>query len=141
MKEVEAKVPENYEELTKLLTNFQKYEKKTEKIIKKWNKIDSKIKNVLQEIESKIKSHESNYAEWTEEDVVIWISSLEEGKYAQKYKLKPDRHLKGEKFDYDAKIIKEGLVDVGVRDEEDRDNIVEAAQKIVQNGKGLTLSC
>ena len=71
--------------------------------------------------------------------VFRWISTLDEGKFAKKYQLKPDRHLKGRKFkfvnDSDMqKDIIEGLEDIGMADEEDQNFVIRAIKQLVKNG-------
>ena len=156
MKEVEAKIPENFEELTKLSKNVKNYENKNSKNLRKCSKINTKIQNLLKEIRSRIVPDETQYITWTKEDVVKfvwnfelkdagcccnfrWISSLEDGKFAEKYDLIPDKHLKGPKFEKDSDVIDEGLEDIGITEKDDRQKLIRAMKKLVQNGLILVL--
>ena len=70
MKEIEAKLPEDYTELNQLSKTLTNYETKSNKSLKKCSKINKKIKKIGKEIKSKIEIDELNYSKWTEKDVV-----------------------------------------------------------------------
>ena len=63
--------------------------------------------------------------------MIRWISTLDEGKFAKKYELKPDRHLNDPDME---KEIMEGLEDIGMDDEEDQNFVIRAIKQLVKNG-------
>ena len=83
---------------------------------------------------------------------LLWISSLENGKYEKKYSLKTSRLLKeryikdtNEDSEVEQDII-EDLQQIGVTDKNDGNQIVDKIKKIVKNGfvfkpRGLFSKC
>ena len=73
MKEIEAKLPDDYVELNKLSKTWTNYETKSDKSFKKCSKINKKIRKIGNEIKSRIEIDESNYSQWTAKDVVKFV--------------------------------------------------------------------
>ena len=69
-----------------------------------------------------------------------WIGTLEDGKYAKKYKLIPQKHFKGRRLKFiddsdGEKDIFENLEDIGISDDKDKNSIIKCVKKLVKNVK------